>query len=62
MSKTYHIISMKQWTFDEARRRGVTERTIRNLLSKKKIPMPEHRRVNARVIEVFAPMEGRADD
>jgi len=46
-------IRFKEWLLTEAARLRCTERTLRSRIHRGTHPMPPHRRVNCRVIEVF---------
>lgn len=46
---------LKEWLYQEASRRGITERCLRMQIARGKVELPPHRRVNCRVIEILTP-------
>lgn len=46
-------IRFKEWLLTEADRLRIDERTLRNRIFRGTHPMPPHRRINCRVIEVL---------
>jgi hypothetical protein len=45
----------KQWLYEEADRVGLTKRSLENRIRRGKHPMPAHRMINSRNIEVLLP-------